>query len=59
MAQSRKDRRPQTEHWHHLGATGVLQPLSGEFLYRSPHDGYAHARRRPRSLSRRADHAAD
>jgi len=25
-----------TAKWWHLGATGVLQPLSEDFLYRSP-----------------------
>lgn len=24
--------------WYYLGASGVLQPLSGEFLYRSPEE---------------------
>jgi len=33
--------------WWHLGATGLLQPLSEDFLYRSP-------QRAPRSSWRRA-----
>ena len=28
----------QLTYWHLLGASGLLQPLSGEFLYRSPEE---------------------
>ena len=33
--------RPNTSWWH-LGATGLLQPLSEDFLYRSPQRAERH-----------------
>lgn len=36
--------------WHYYGAVGLLQPLSEEFLYRSPSALYGHCCRfSPRS----------
>ncbi len=35
-----RDRRP--AEWFYLGAGGLLQPLSEEFLYRSPEDQACH-----------------
>lgn len=37
-----------TDSWVHLGASGVLQPLGEEFLYRSPTRRAGLARLRPR-----------
>jgi len=34
-----KDKQSHTPAWWLLGATGLLQPLSEEFLYRSPRLG--------------------
>jgi hypothetical protein len=42
-----------SEGWLYLGASGILQPLSEEFLYRSP------GRSLHRSMRRSGSHAAE
>ncbi len=44
--------------WIHLGASGILQPLSEEFLYRSPTDPVRYACCRRSAPLGRQDHAA-
>jgi len=51
-------RRAPTKVWIYLGASGVLQPLSEEFLYRSPSDPARHVCRWWPAPPRRQDHAA-
>lgn len=53
-----KPTRPgQAASWYYLGASGVLQPLSGEFLYRSPEEPLRVTCRRVRT-SRENAHVA-
>ena len=53
----RSRRRRCTGVWVHLGASGVLQPLSEEFLYRSPAARASLTCRRPSVRPRSEDHA--
>ena len=59
MSQDRRGwcRSPCTRVWVHLGASGVLQPLSEEFLYRSPGARLCLTCRRPSDRPRGKDHA--